>query len=86
MASRLCVMGMLTGLAKQSNSWSQSVQWSTGLLEICESDSNANLDRRTSDGDRECSGKSRICESSKRCHERKWNVNQYIDARKNYND
>ena len=71
----------MAGLATWSTSWGQPVQLSDGTLEGWESNGNINLDRRISDGGGECCMKTGMCNSAKRCHERKSNVNHYIKSR-----
>ena len=49
-------------------------------------DWSTNSDRSISDGDRGCCPKNRTCDSSKRCHKRKWNINHYINSLKKCKD
>jgi len=80
-----CGSGVLAGLTKQSNRWNQPVHLSHGMLENWESNGNADLDGRISGSGREYCTNRITCDSSKRGHQKKPNVNHCINSVNNIN-
>jgi len=83
--SRLRVRGMLTGLAKQSNSWSWLLQSPLGCSRYARATA---MLIRTAESLMATESVPRKAEhvTRKRCHKGKWNVNHYINSMKKYKD